>query len=273
MVSFVRSSYMAITPRLAGRVALVTGGGRGIGRGISLLLASEGAAVAVNYARDRESAEATVAEIRAAGGTAEAFAADVAEAEANAAMVDAVTASLGAVDLLVNNAGIASRGRSVADTAPDETERVVRTHAIGPHHLCRLVLPGMRARVGAIGRGDIVFISSVATDTYGANGAPYSMGKAAMEALAFTLAKEEVGNGIHVNVVAPGLTVSDMGSRLAKATTGVADIHQLDASFPFGRVGTPEDVARVVAFFCSDEAGYVTGERVRVHGGGQTPRR
>ncbi len=258
------------TLRLSGRTALVTGGGRGIGRGISLALAAEGATVAVNYARDAEAAEATVAEIIGAGGVAEAFQADIADADANSAMVGAVEAAFGAVDLLVNNAGVASRGRSVADTAPDETERVVRTHAIGPHHLCRLVLPGMRRQADSAGRGDIVFISSVATDAYGPNGAPYSMGKAAMEALAYTLAKEEVRNGIHVNIVAPGLTVSDMGSRLAKAAAGVSDIHDLDRAFPFGRVGTPEDVARVVVFLCSDDAGYVTGERIRVHGGGQT---
>ncbi len=252
-----------------GRVALVTGGGRGIGRGISLLLAREGAVVAVNYAKDASAADETVAAIRAAGGEAKAYAADVADPDADAAMVDAVTADCGPLDLLVNNAGVASRGRSVADTAADEAERLLRIHAIGPHHLCRVALPAMRERAAERGRADIVFISSAATDSYAANGAPYSMGKAAMEALAFTLAKEEVGNKIHVNVVAPGLVVSDMGRRLAKAATGVTDIHELDARFPFGRVCEPEDVARVVGFVCSDASGYVTGERIRVHGGGQ----
>lgn len=253
----------------AGRIALVTGGGRGIGRGISTLLAREGAVVAVNYAKDASAADETVAAIRTAGGEAKAYAADVADPDADAAMLDAVTADYGPLDLLVNNAGVASRGRSVADTAADEVERLLRIHAIGPHHLCRLALPTLRVSAKARGRADIVFISSAATDSYTANGAPYSMGKAAMEALAFTLAKEEVGNFIHVNVVAPGLVVSDMGRRLAKAATGVADIHDLDARFPFGRVCEPEDVARVVGFVCSEASAYVTGERIRVHGGGQ----
>ncbi len=251
-----------------GRVALVTGGGRGIGRGISLLLAREGAAVAVNYAKDASSAEEAVGLIRAAGGEAKAYSADVADPDADAAMLDSVTADFGPLDLLVNNAGVASRGRTVVDTAADEVERLIRIHAVGPHHLCRLALPMLRDRALARGRADIVFISSVATDTHGPNGAPYNMAKAAMESLAFTLAKEEVANNIHVNVIAPGLVVSDMGRRLAKAATGVTDIHDLDARFPFGRVCEPEDVARVVGFVCSDAAGYITGERIRVNGGG-----
>ncbi len=117
-------------------------------------------------------------------------------------------------------------------------------------------------------RGDIVMISSRATSTYGANGAPYNMGKAAMEALAFTLAKEERTNGIHVNIVAPGLVETEMGRRLAKARSGVVDIRELDASSPFGRVCQPLDVARVVLWVCSEGAGYITGQRIEVDGGG-----
>jgi 3-oxoacyl-[acyl-carrier protein] reductase len=235
-------------------------------------LAAVGATVAVNYAKDAEAAQDTAAQIVAAGGVAKAYGANISDPEANAAMLAAITSDFGAVDLLVNNAGVASRGRSVAETRPDEIEYLLRTHAIGPHHLCRLALPGMRERAKILGRADIIMISSVATDSHNANGAPYNMGKAAMESLAFTLAKEEVANNIHVNVVAPGLVVSDMGRRLAKAVTGVDDIHELDARFPFGRVCQPEDVARVVKFLCSNDAGYVTGERIRVHGGGQNMR-
>ena len=247
-----------------GRVALVTGGGRGVGRAIALGLAEDGADIAVNYRRDEGAANGTVAAIRALGREARAYAATVDDYDADAAMVDAVIRDFGQIDILVNNAGIASRGQSVAETDPAELERVVRIHALGPHHLCQLVLPSMRTRP----RGDIIMISSAATLYHGANGAPYSMGKAAMESLAFTLAKEEKRYGIHVNVVAPGLVETEMGRRLMKATAGVEDLRTLDAGMPFGHVCAPEEVAAVVRFLVSDAASYLTGEKINVHGGG-----
>ena len=247
------------------RVALVTGGGRGVGKGISLSLAAAGASVAVNYRRDEESAAETVREIEALGGKAIAFSASVDDYEQNAQMVTDIERDLGPVSILVNNAGIASRGRSVADTDPEEMRRVVATHAFGPHYLAALTLPKMRT----LGRGDIVMISSVATRSLGPNGAPYNMGKTAMEALAYTLAKEEREHGIRVNIVAPGLVDTDMGQRLIKAVQGVEDIRSLDQSMPFGRVCQPEDVANVVRFLVSDENSYLTGERLYCDGGGQ----
>lgn len=256
---------------LAGRIALVTGGGRGIGRAISEQFAAAGATVAVNYRRDADAAAGTVAAIEGGGGTAMAYAASVDDADAMAAMVDAIGTDLGPVDLLVCNAGIASRGHSVADTDPDELIRVLHTHAVGAHHACRLVLPGMRQAE----RGDIVMISSVAAHSHGANGAPYSMGKAAIESLAYTLAKEELPNGIHVNIVAPGLVETDMGVRLARAIYGkreMDDLRELDASFPFGRVCQPSDIADVVTYLCSDGAGYLTGQRIVVDGGAGSAR-
>ena len=247
------------------RVALVTGGGRGVGKGISLSLAAAGASVAVNYRRDEESAAETVREIEALGGKAIAFSASVDDYEQNAQMVANIERDLGPVSILVNNAGIASRGRSVVDTDPEEMRRVVATHAFGPHYLAALTLPKMRT----LGRGDIVMISSVATRSLGPNGAPYNMGKTAMEALAYTLAKEEREHGIRVNIVAPGLVDTDMGQRLIKAVQGVEDIRSLDQSMPFGRVCQPEDVANVVRFLVSDENSYLTGERLYCDGGGQ----
>jgi 3-oxoacyl-[acyl-carrier protein] reductase len=244
-------------------VALVTGGGRGIGRAICLGLAADGAQVALTYRRDADAAREVVAAIEAAGGRAVSYAASVEALEDDERVVGTVTTDLGPVDLLVNNAGIASRGRNVADTDPEEPGRLLAAHAVGPHHLCRLVLPGMRTRP----RGDIVFISSVATDHLAAGGGPYNMAKAAMEALAMTLAKEEREHGVHVNVVAPGLVETEMGRRLVRAG-GVEDISALHRHMPFGRVCQPDDVAAVVRFLVSDAAGYVSGVRIRVDGGG-----
>nr|MCS5571154.1 SDR family NAD(P)-dependent oxidoreductase [Pseudomonadales bacterium] len=168
---------------LANRVALVTGGGRGIGQAISLALAEDGASVAVNYRRDEAAANETVDAIEALGGVARAYYASVDQYEEDREMVAAIEADLGAVSILVNNAGIASRGLSVADTDPDELRRVVSTHAFAAHYLSKLVIPGMREQ----DRGDIIMISSAATKGLGANGAPYNMAKTAQETLAFTL--------------------------------------------------------------------------------------
>jgi 3-oxoacyl-[acyl-carrier protein] reductase len=248
---------------LAGRNALVTGGGRGIGRAIALALAEDGADVAVNYRRDKDSAEEVVAEIQALGRRAVAVCGSVDVLDDVRAIADGSIAALGPIDILVNNAGIASRGNTVAKTDPEEVERVVRTHAIGPHWLCGLIIPGMRTRP----RGDIVFISSAATRGNAAASAPYNMGKHAMESLAFTLAKEERAKGIHVNIVAPGLVKTEMGKRLMKAFG--QDIEEMDPAAPYGRVCRPEDVANVVRWIVSDGAGYLNGERIYVDGGAQ----
>ena len=252
---------------LEGRVALVSGGGRGIGAAIAAGLAADGAAVAVNYRKDQDAAEATVAAITATGGKAKAYAASIDSWDEDEAMVKAVLDDFGHVDILVNNAGIASRGNSVHDTDPAEMERVVRTHAFGAFYLSKLVLPSMREQE----RGDIVMISSAATQGNGANGSPYNMGKAALEALAMTLYKEERRHNIHVNIVAPGLVETEMGKRLARATRGVQDIHELDKTSAFGHVCTPEEIASVVRFVVSDAASYVTGQRIYVDGGGYLP--
>jgi 3-oxoacyl-[acyl-carrier protein] reductase len=248
---------------LEGRVALVTGGGRGIGKAISLGLAEDGADVAVNYRRDEAAARETVMEIEKLGRRAQSYAASVDDFASSEAMAAAVLADFGKVDILVNNAGVASRGYTVADTDPAEIDRLFRTHAFGAWALSKLVLPSMREQ----SRGDIVMISSAATLHMGANSAPYNMAKAALEALAATLAKEERRNGIHVNVVAPGLVDTEMGRRLVKGAMGVEDIRTMDARAPFGHVCTPEEVADVVRFVVSDQASYMTGQRIGVEGG------
>jgi NAD(P)-dependent dehydrogenase (short-subunit alcohol dehydrogenase family) len=248
---------------LSGRVALITGGGRGIGRAIALALAEDGADVAVNYRRDLEAARDAVTAIQGLGRKAKAFRASIDRWEEDQTMVAEALREFGHIDILVNNAGIASRGLSVADTDPAELERVLRTHAFAPHYLSKLVLPSMRQRP----RGDIIMISSNATLHLAAGGAPYNMGKAAMEALALTLAKEERDHGIRVNIVAPGLVETEMGRRLVKATQGVEDLRQIDAAMPFGHVCKPEEVAETVRFLVSQHAGYLTAQKIYVDGG------
>jgi NAD(P)-dependent dehydrogenase (short-subunit alcohol dehydrogenase family) len=251
-----------MTAPLEGRVALVTGGGRGIGRGIALALAEDGADVAVNYRRDADAAEQTVADIEALGRRAKAYGAAIGSVDTDRAMVEQVVDDFGFVDILVNNAGIASRGKSVLRTEPEELDNVVRTHALGPHHLCQAVLPSMRERE----RGDVVMVSSVETLTMRGGGAPYNMGKAALEALALTLAKEELRNNIRVNIVAPGLVDTTMGQKLMKAVAGIDDLRVLDESMPFGHVCTPEDVANVVRWLVGPGNTYVTGQKINVDG-------
>lgn len=245
-----------------GRTALVTGGSRGIGRAIALALADAGANVAVNYRRDEEAAAEVVAAIEAKGRTARAYSASVDNREACEQMVEEVARDFGEISILVNNAGIASRGRTVEDTDPAEYERVVKTHAFGPFYMSHSVLPHMRKQA----RGDIIMISSVATLNMSGNGAPYNVGKAAQEALAMSLSKEVNRDGIRVNIVAPGLTVTEMGDRLAQATMGVESIHDLDAKAPFGHVCTAEEVAAAVVWFCSDDNQYATGQKISLGG-------
>lgn len=248
------------------RVALVTGGGRGIGAGIALGLAEDGFDVAISYRRDADAAAETVTAIEAIGVQGLAVQGDVSVVADNEAVVGAVAEHFGRLDALVSNGGIASRGRTVVDTDPEELQRVMSTHALGAHHLCSLAAPLLREQE----RGDIVVISSVATLGHAANGAPYNMAKAALEALALTLAKEERPHGTRVNIVAPGLVDTDMGRRLVKGAAGIDDISTLAEGMPFGRVCVPADIANAVRFFVSDRASYVTGEKLNVYGGGQT---
>jgi 3-oxoacyl-[acyl-carrier protein] reductase len=248
---------------LDGRTALVTGGGRGIGAAIAYALADAGANVAINYAKRSESAEEVAAHIRALGRQAGIFQGDVSDYAACETFVGQALDQMGPISILVNNAGIASRGNSVADGDPAEMERVLRTHAFGSWYMAHLLVPQMRP----LDRGDVIQISSAASTGLSANGSPYNMAKTAQEAFAHTLAKEELSNGIHVNIVAPGLVDTAMGLRLMKAIAGVDSLRELDADSPFGHVCTPQEVASVVAFLCGPGADYVTSQRIYVSGG------
>lgn len=249
--------------RPRGRVALVTGGSRGVGRGIALRLAADGVHVAVNYRTDADAAARVVAEITAAGGTAKAYQASVTDPAEVRGMLESVERDLGTVDVLISNAGTASRGSAIGDTDRAEYQRLLDVHLLGPVDLLQQVLPGMRAA----GRADVVVVSSTTAGELPRGAAAYSLAKLAMEAAALTLAKEERDHGVRVNIVRPGLVATDMGTRLVAAAAGTT-IEELDASYPFGRVARPSDVAGVVAFLVSADAEYLTGQTVVVDGGG-----
>ena len=250
---------------LQDRIALVTGGGRGIGRHIALGLAEDGADIAVGYARDEAAAQESAQAIRALGRRAHALKIRVDDYPASRSAVQALQQDFGEVDILVNNAGLDFRGADVVDTEPREVEELMRVNALAPHHLCSLLLPGMRARKW----GHVIMLSSSVTEVMGAGFAPYAMSKAAVEALAQVLAKEEREHGIHVNVVAPGLVETDMGMRYVRELSGLGSFREVDPIVPYGRVCQPEEVASVVRFLVSDAASYVNGQRIYVHGGGQ----
>lgn len=250
-----------------GRVALVTGAGRGIGAAIARRLAERGADIAINFHSNRAAAEGVAVEVRALGRRAGVYQADVGDEAACTAMAEAALADLGPVSILVNNAGIGSvaAGQPPIAEMPDaDLQRLLDAHVFGPLHLCRLLVPSMRA----LGRGDVVMISSVAAQFHAPRMGVYAIAKSGMESMAYTLAKEEREHGIRVNIVSPGLVETDMGKRLVSFRQGVEDIREMDERSPFGFVCQPQDIAAAVAFLCSDDGRYITNQRITVNGGG-----
>ena len=250
--------------KLAGKVALVTGGDRGIGKGIALALAREGADIAFNYRKDVDSAEKTAKEIEALGRKVLRVQADVTDYEQVKSVVSKTLQTFNKLDILVNNAGIASRGKFVLDTDAEEMLRLFNIHVMGAFNFTKECLSALRKQQ----RGDIIFISSVSPHVCMAGHAPYAVAKAGMDALASCLAKEEMGHNIRVNSIACGLVETDMGTRLVKGGMGV-DIKDIAKVLPFGRVCQPADVGNLCAFLCSEEGGYISGHVVFLDGGPQ----
>jgi 3-oxoacyl-[acyl-carrier protein] reductase len=243
--------------RLDGKVALVTGGSRGIGRAIAEALAEQGATVAINYVRAEAEAREVAKGITEKGGKAEIIAFDVADGSASEDAIADIAKRHGRLDVAVSNAGISIDGL-ILRLKPEDIARTLNVNVGGAFAVARAATKiMMRARAGRI-----VFVSSVVGEAGNAGQTAYSASKAALLGLARSLAREYIGRGITVNAVAPGYVDTDM----TRALTAEQRENVLK-SVPLGRVATAREVATGVVYLASDEASYVTGQVLRINGG------
>lgn len=242
---------------LDGKVALVTGGSRGIGRAICLALAAEGAKVVVNYQSAASAAEDVVAAIRAAGGQAMAVQADVADPAAAAGLVKATTDHFGGLDILVNNAGI-TRDTLLMRMSEEDWDAVHNTNLRGAFLVTRAAMrPMLRAKGGRI-----INITSVVGQMGNAGQANYAAAKAGLIGFTRAVAREVASRGITVNAVAPGFIKTDITANLTEA-----QVQAVLGQIPLGRLAEPDEVAPLVVFLAGDGARYITGQCINVDGG------
>jgi glucose 1-dehydrogenase len=249
--------------RLRGKVALVTGASRGIGRGIALCLAAEGADVVVNYHTHAQEAQAVVDVVTQLGRRAWACRTDVSDRGAVKQMMSDAVAHFGHLDIAVANAAISIR-EPVIEADWDHVQRVLQVSQFGVFHTCQLAAQQMIKQVtgGRLG-GKIVIISSILEELPAAGSAAYNMAKAAINHLGRTMASELARYQINVNCVNPGWIDTPGERRFASEEA----LQAAGARIPWGRLGTPEDIGKTVAFLVSEDADYVTGATLRVDGG------
>jgi len=242
---------------LEGKVALVTGGSRGIGRQVCLKLAAMGATVGINFVSNSSAAEQTLAEIETAGGKGFLAQFDVGDSAAVQEAVKEITASHEGIDILVNNAGI-TRDGLIARMKDDDWDQVLDTNLKSAFLCSRAVMKGMMKKRW----GRIINMTSVIGFLGNAGQVNYAAAKAGMVGLTKSMARELASRGITVNCVAPGYIVTDMTSELSE------DVQEaIKSQVPLGILGRPEDVAAAVAYLASQESGYVTGQTLHVNGG------
>ena len=242
---------------LEGKIALVTGGGRGIGRAICLELAARGATVIVNYNRSGAAAAEVVAQIDKAGGAAQNVQADVSDSEQVTAMFKAIVSDFGTIDILVNNAGM-TRDNVIMMMKPDDFDAVIETNLRSCWLCCKTAARTMMRKRS----GSIINITSVVGIAGNGGQTNYAASKAGIIGLTKSLAKEVAARGVRVNAVAPGFVETDMTADLSDEIREKA----IEA-IPLGRMGATQDIAKAVAFLASDEADYITGQTLVVDGG------
>jgi len=242
---------------LSGRVALVTGASRGIGRAIALALAEAGATVAVNYKDNERLANGVVREIEQNGGTAIAWRADVADTNQTEAMIEEISSRFNRLDILINNAGVV-RDFLLLEMEEKDWREVLQTNSFGVYHCSKAVLKGMVMRHW----GRIINLSSVAAVRGGRGQSNYAASKGAINAFTRSLATEVGPKGITVNAIAPGLITTDM----SQGVLAFSD-HLVRERIALRRLGQPKDVAPLAVFLCSEAADYITGQVIYVDGG------
>lgn len=247
---------------LAGRVVLVTGSSRGIGAEVAVKAGGLGARVAIHRNRSEDAAELVLQRVRDAGGEGEVFAADLADGAGAEALVHDVIGSFGQLDGLVNNAGLTQVGPFL-ELDPAEWDAVIRTDLTAAFHTCRVAIPAMLER----GRGSIVNVASRLGQAGVPQTAAYSAAKAGLIGLTRSLAREFASQGIRVNAVAPGFTVTEMTADLAGTEIGQQRLRDI----PLGRFGRAEEVAEAVVFLLSDASSLFIGQTLNPNGGSHMP--
>ena len=244
--------------KLNGKVAVVTGASKGIGAGIAKALAAEGAAVVVNYSSSKDGADAVVDAITSAGGKAVAVQGDVSKESDAKGLVDAAVSEFGQLDVLVNNSGVYAFS-AIEDVSEEEYRRQFDVNVLGPLLTTKAAVPHLKD--GA----SVINISSNITSVLVPQSAIYSGTKGALDAVTGVLANELAPRGIRVNAILPGYTETE-GTGSA-GISGTDFVDQIVAQTPLARAGTPDDIAKVAVFLASDEAGWLTGEKINASGG------
>ncbi|MGN0145216.1 MAG: elongation factor P 5-aminopentanone reductase [Clostridium sp.] len=243
--------------KLRGKVALVTGASRGIGRAIAIELAKEGASIVINYSKDDKGAEETLEEIKKINGYGILIKQDISSYEKTQIMVDEIINTMGKIDILINNAGISTVGLFM-DSDKESIDRIMGVNLIGPIYLTNHVIKHMISRKS----GAIVNLSSIWGEAGASCEVLYSATKGGVNLFTRALAKELAPSNIRVNAIAPGVIDTSMNSFL-----GEEEKKELEEEIPLGRFGKSEEIGKLAVFLCSDDSSYITGQIIRADGG------